>query len=739
MSKIRVPALAAVLAAAVAASIAAVVTIGGHGGPHGPEARVSYLKTEDGRAQLAVQFRRDGGPWSERVLPELNEVPADATPGRWLNSSPVAVPEAEPEYLTLGILDEFGGRGGMNTVRAVLLAIGHVNNAGGVLGQPVQMFWEDNYQRDIVELATRMIEEAGVDAFIGPGTSGNTTKIGNEVAAQMRTPFISPSGTSPTLTDLPDDGFVFRTIISDAAQGPALADLVADEGYDNVAVAYRDDPYGNSLFALFDDAFEGTITSAAIDPDDEDLTDELTEAAAGGAEVLVVIAFTDDTLKIVPQSLENGIFEQFIFTDGSRSSRLTAAHGEALEGAKGTAPAGGNITEEESGWEADYMAIYGLVDRTGFVREAYDAAIALMLAAEFAGTTDGTAIRDALPLVAAGPGKRYAASGDGVAAALAAIRGGATIDLDGQATDLDWDENGDITSSLMGIWQISGGEIEDVRQFPVDLATAASDREGNALSIGTEPYFAPFTFLNDEGELDGFERELGDELCRRTGYDCTWVLDDWADLIESLRAGEYDLIIAAMPRTEARDELIDFTQGYHPPGDFAYIARAGADESARSGRVAALVSTIDAEYVADETDATLVTYGTYDDAVEAVRDGEADAVFAFKEYLHAFVEESGGELIFVGGDIFIDAQPQVGYREGEQELGDKFDAAISATKADGSLNELLAKWFADANPVPQYPVPERNPQARSSSTGQAAGGTGIPAKAAARPDRYPAG
>lgn len=700
MRRIGTVSLIAAAAAALAAAIAVIFTAGGHDGPHGPEARVAVLPLEGGGSHVAVQFRHDGGEWSERVLPEFRVVPADPPAGRWLNSSPVAVPEAEPESLTLGILDEFGGRGGMNTVRAVDLAILHVNNAGGVLGQPVWLIWADNYQQDIVELATGMIENGGVDAFIGPGTSGNTTKIASEVAAELRTPFISPSGTSPTLSDLPDDGYVFRTIISDAAQGPALADLVADEGHDNVAVAYRDDPYGNSLFALFDEAFEGTVTGVAIDPGDEDLTDELTEAAAGGAEVLVVIAFTDDTLKIVPQSLEHGIFEQFIFTDGSRSERLTAAHGEALEGAKGTAAAGGNVSEEESGWEADYMAMHGMVDRTGFVREAYDAAIALMLAAEFAGTTDGTAIRDALPLVAAGPGKRYAASGDGVAAALAAIRSGRAIDLDGQATDLDWDANGDITSGLMGVWQIRGGEIEDVRQFPVELA--AAEREGAALSIGTEPYFAPFTFLNDAGELDGFERELGDELCRRTGYVCTWVLDDWADLIGNLRAGVYDLIIAAMPRTEARDELIDFTQGYHPPGDFAYIARAGAGESARSGRVAALVSTIDAEYVADETDATLVTYGTYDDAVQAVRDGEADAAFAFKEYLRAFVDGSGGELIFVGDDIFLDAQPQVGYREGEDELGGKFDAAISAMKADGSLNALLAKWFADADPVPQY-------------------------------------
>ena len=92
------------------------------------------------------------------------------------------------------------------------------------------------------------------------------------------------------------------------------------------------------------------------------------------------------------------------------------------------------------------------------MQEAYDAAVALMLAAELAGSTDGTAIRDALPRVAAGPGKRYAASGDGIAAALAAIRGGGEIDLDGQATDIDWDENGDIRASLMSIWQISGSE-----------------------------------------------------------------------------------------------------------------------------------------------------------------------------------------------------------------------------------------------------------------------------------------
>ena len=54
------------------------------------EVRVSALRHDDGRVEVAVQQRDTDGNWGERVRPELRFVPTDQT-GVWLNSSPVAV------------------------------------------------------------------------------------------------------------------------------------------------------------------------------------------------------------------------------------------------------------------------------------------------------------------------------------------------------------------------------------------------------------------------------------------------------------------------------------------------------------------------------------------------------------------------------------------------------------------------------------------------------------------------
>lgn len=103
------------------------------------------------------------------------------------------------------------------------------------------------------------------------------------------------------------------------------------------------------------------------------------------------------------------------------------------------------------------------------MRAAYDAAVALMLAAEYAGSTEGADLRDALNIIAKPPGQRYVASAAGIAAALAAIRNGADIDLDGAASNLDWDSRGDIVVGSMGVWQFKDGAVEDLYHFEVDL------------------------------------------------------------------------------------------------------------------------------------------------------------------------------------------------------------------------------------------------------------------------------
>jgi polar amino acid transport system substrate-binding protein len=223
--------------------------------------------------------------------------------------------------------------------------------------------------------------------------------------------------------------------------------------------------------------------------------------------------------------------------------------------------------------------------------------------------------------------------------------------------------------------------------------TAGGALAQQTVRMGTEGAYPPYNFLNDDGELDGFEIELGNELCSRAGLTCEWVSNEWDSIIPNLTSGNYDTIMAGMSITDERDEVIDFTQNYFPPADSAYVGLSG-DVDVEDGVIAAQTNTIQAGYVA-ESGATLLEFATPDETVAAVRNGEVDAVFADRDALAPTVEESAGELVFVGEGVPLGGGVGMGLRESDDELQETFNAQITAMKEDGSLNELIVKWFGE--------------------------------------------
>ena len=223
------------------------------------------------------------------------------------------------------------------------------------------------------------------------------------------------------------------------------------------------------------------------------------------------------------------------------------------------------------------------------------------------------------------------------------------------------------------------------------MALSTGFAAAQTVRLGTEGVYPPFNFINDAGEVAGFEREVGDELCKRAALTCEWVTNEWDSIIPNLQSGNYDVIIAGMSITEEREEVIDFTQNYFPPAASAYVALT-ADADLKAGNVSAQISTIQAGYVA-ESGATLMEFATPDETVAAVRNGEAVAVFADKDFLAPIVAESNGELMFVGEPVQLGGGVGLGLRSSDTELKGKLDAAIQSMKDDGSLNALIEKNF----------------------------------------------
>ncbi|MYJ01717.1 MAG: ABC transporter substrate-binding protein, partial [Chloroflexi bacterium] len=420
------------------------------------------------------------GVWqyAEGTIAEVSVTAFDLSGGP-LVVTPSAEAEAAPvvsdEPLKIGFLADFSGplaEFGPSILSGVELAIKQLNDAGGVLGHPVQLVTGDTAldPTQATEETRRLIEVEGVHAIVGPLASSITLAVVESVAADAGVLVISPSATSPQLTIAEDNDFLFRSTVSDAAQGPVLAQLAADEGYSNVGVLYLNDPYGQGLAEAFDAAWGGEANIVSIEPRQATYLAELQQAADNDAEALIVIAFPQEAEIYIREALEQGLFDEFLFVDGSKSQDLVdAIGGDFLDGMRGTAPAPGPESPALILFNQSYIAEYGELSPLPFVAEAYDAAVAIGIAAQAAGSVDPAAIRDSLRDVAGPPGDPYAIGGEGVGAALAAVAEGWQVDLEGAATSLDWDENGDITSGYIGVWAYEGGEIVEISVTAFDL------------------------------------------------------------------------------------------------------------------------------------------------------------------------------------------------------------------------------------------------------------------------------
>jgi branched-chain amino acid transport system substrate-binding protein len=118
--------------------------------------------------------------------------------------------------------------------------------------------------------AERLITSDRVAGIMGADCSGVTTAIANNVAIPNGVTMVSPSATSPALTDIDDNGYFFRTAPSDARGGEILAQTVVERGISKVAVTYTNNDYGKGLADSFSSAFTALGGTVTIDAAHED-------------------------------------------------------------------------------------------------------------------------------------------------------------------------------------------------------------------------------------------------------------------------------------------------------------------------------------------------------------------------------------------------------------------------------------------------------------------------------------
>ena len=385
---------------------------------------------------------------------------------------PTAMMLTDP--LIIGHLNAFTGSlsyFGETHLNAVNLAAKHINDAGGIHGAQIEIIERDTGVNPVqgVDAARALVSVERAVAIVGSLASGVTLAVAEAVTIPQGVLQVTGASTSPAITVLEDNDFLFRTAVSDAAQGVVLARVAQEQGYSTVGIMYINNAYGDGLTAQFEETFNslgGTVTAkVAHEESQPTFTSELEKATEGDPDVLIAISYPGQAEIYLRESLEGGYADKFLFVDATKSPEMMEVVGwAALDGTLGTAQ-GAPDSPALQVFQSAYAETYGEEVQHPFTSETYDATVLIALAAAKAGTTtDSTAIRDALRSVANPPGQVVGPGVAGIIEALELIAAGEDINYEGAAGTVDFDDNGDVVGYIE-VWQVKDGEIISTGRF----------------------------------------------------------------------------------------------------------------------------------------------------------------------------------------------------------------------------------------------------------------------------------
>ncbi len=344
------------------------------------------------------------------------------------------------------------------------LALGEINASGLFLGgRQIEAIRGDSTCADAAAAtaaAERLVGD-GVTAILGAACSGATGAVVTNVAVPNGVLTLSPSATSPGLSEIDDRGLFFRTAPSDARQGEVLAELTMARGIDEVAVTYTNNDYGQGLADTFARAFKalgGTVTvSVAHEDGKADYAAEVSTLAASGASELLVIGYVDQGgRQIIQTALDLGAFDRFILPDGMIGDTLLADLGDDLEGFFGSVP--GSDGDAAVAFDA-LAATAGITGNGPFRGESYDAAALIALAMQSAGSAERGDIAEHMARVANAPGTPIEV-GD-LALGLRILSEGGDIDYVG-VSNVEFDVDGNASGTFREL-EIKGAIFETRR------------------------------------------------------------------------------------------------------------------------------------------------------------------------------------------------------------------------------------------------------------------------------------
>ncbi|MFD1706175.1 transporter substrate-binding domain-containing protein [Siminovitchia sediminis] len=260
--------------------------------------------------------------------------------------------------------------------------------------------------------------------------------------------------------------------------------------------------------------------------------------------------------------------------------------------------------------------------------------------------------------------------------------------------------------SLLFMLAACGGSSEEASETSGEETSSKEPTvetiEEGKFTFGFSGLYKPFNFEDIDGNLTGFEVELGEAIAKEMGLEPNPVAtQDFGALIEEVNSGRLDAIMGSMTITEERSEAIDFSDPYYRGGGVVYVHKDNNDIKSTDdleGKTIGVIASSTHEQSALEfiTEDTLATYSSDVVALQdlAAGTGRLDAAIVDKFVGHMQIEEEDMPIKPIS-ERLNDEEIGAGFKKGNEELVKEFNRALQAVIDNGTYDEISNKWFGE--------------------------------------------
>ncbi|MHB8985753.1 MAG: ABC transporter substrate-binding protein [Eubacteriales bacterium] len=229
-----------------------------------------------------------------------------------------------------------------------------------------------------------------------------------------------------------------------------------------------------------------------------------------------------------------------------------------------------------------------------------------------------------------------------------------------------------------------------------DGTPSAGEAGKKEFSWACSGQYRPFNYYDEKNNLTGFDVEIGKALCEKMGMEPKPVTAPWDSLINGLKAKRYDSILGSMTITDDRLKEVDFSDPYYVSGGQLFVYKGSGIKSAadlkKDTKIGVLTtSTYDKE--ARKYSENIVNYQSDETALRDLDAGRVQAVITDRFVGKLAIDATGLKNIEMVGDLLFVEKVGIAFRQDDDALREKVNAALKAIKDDGTYLKISNKYF----------------------------------------------